>query len=237
MSAAASAAGPKPRRSVEHTKVPSSVILNDMPVAHAKTIYDKLVANNAVKRGACVLANIKLRHGDYPRYILNDTDKSKLSAMVRGMIEKAGGKCRVFYHQLAWRAAGNELPDFASNQDLSHICRRGQVQNPDDKKITILASEIGFGCFNIGCLEITGHSENLERGDCKSIMRCSHCRLYFTNCPHEPRCGASRDLENGLKAQKEIKQMRIDFTDGTFEIQSFETTGSEQKSQSASDSE
>jgi len=55
------------------------------------------------------------------------------------------GACAVqdsypLYHLIAWRASGQEVPNFEEGFDISHKCRKGQMRKPGEKG--------SFGCIH-----------------------------------------------------------------------------------------
>jgi len=203
------------RRAAPHTQVNSSTVLNALPVEVAKTVYDGL-ASKATKDGDCLFPSLQIRHGDYPRYKISKTLIQKLiSSDLQKQLLAKDTKTRVFYHQLAWRACGNLVPDFESGSDLSHKCRRGQMRKPGTTTSFDCASE-KMGCFSMQCIEVVHHTSNLSRGRCTPIIACPNCKLYFNNCKHNPICGT--DLAGLYNSQRQLKRICIEYMDGTIDV-------------------
>lgn len=209
------------RAPVAHTQLASSRFLNAISVADAEKMF-QVCAANATQSGTCLFPHRTVDKNKYPRVTLNQkhinmiTDaevKKEAQARLAG-----SSKIRIPYHLIAWRASGNILQNFEDGKDVSHKCRRGMmVLDPKLGESTQSCTDAKTGCFNKTCLKIETHEENLARGTCDPIMRCSSCRLFFSNCSHSPRCGASDEKEAGLAGQKAVKRIRIEYQDGTTE--------------------
>lgn len=208
------------RKRVSHTKYSGEELLNALPVEEALRLYNECAAN-AVRIDGCLFPTYLLKQGDYPRIYLNKKVVAKLDREdLKAALQADTTRPRVALHHLAWRALGNQLPDFEEGKDISHKCRKGQMQIPVSERgekgnKTFPANERRFGCFNPSCLEVVTHRENLDRGSCVPIMECPNCKLFFNNCKHDTPCGTAPRLEKALKTQKVIRSIRIEFTDGT----------------------
>jgi hypothetical protein len=146
-----------------------------------------------------------LKHGEYPRLSINkETAKKIQNSEIRNKV-LAQSKTRIPYHLIAWRASGQEVPNFEEGFDISHKCRKGQMRKPGEKG-SFGCIENKFGCFSIDCLELSDHGSNLDRGKCLPIIECPFCKLLFKNCKHNPICGTSADVETSFAAQRAVKR-------------------------------
>lgn len=213
---------PKKRPLSHKNAIPSARILNALPVKKAREIYDRL-AEKSFPVNNCLFPVISLKDGEYPRFSLSkentqELDDEELKGLVLAKLK--GGKVRVPYHLLAWRASGKTLLAFEDHWDISHTCRRGQMATGEQG--SHLCSKVQYGCFSMKCLEQVSHEENLDKGRCEPIICCPYCKLLFKNCKHEPICGTNRATEEALKKQGKVKVVRVYFEDRTLEAYSAE---------------
>jgi hypothetical protein len=164
--------------------------------------------------GNCWYSTRQVKTGGYPRVQLPQGLFNKIPE-IKSMLGAKGekrGLLKVALHQLAWRAAGNLVPDFTSGVDLSHTCKRGQAlfAGGGQRK----ASDVERGCFNHEHLELVDHKINLDRGTCAPITECPYCRCLAFACAHMPRCGYANDALAARLDAQQVARVQVTFADG-----------------------
>jgi len=114
---------------------------------------------------------------------------------------------QVMVHHLAWRAAGNEVPENDSGDVIRHLCGKGRY-GPNNPQM----------CISQACMSAGPQAVNLQAVGCTPVVRCPHCRLFSHQCKHALDGHAcTNDLSARLQAQEQgrkIKRITITYEEG-----------------------
>lgn len=178
-------------------------LLNELSVDKAKELYKIEIDRRSEKKHGCTVSTRALDRG-YARVQLSQKDvPPKFLALVseQNKLEwsKYKSKCRVTVHALAFRAAGNIVPDYGMNEDIMHTCGRGKQ-----------------GCITQSHLKQGDHQVNMDAQRCVPYSRCTNCKRLSMVCTHNPSC-TNKDKKE-FDNQKNVKKVVIYYEDGTKDI-------------------
>lgn len=137
--------------------------ITEMNLPYAKDLLQKYLKKKTINNKGCFIPHKVPRKEGYVRI-----------SVTPGNTEKAFGGYytteKYFYlHQLAWHAAGKDVPLDSAVMHLSHLC-----STPN--------------CFNVDHIVLETPLVNNSRKNCGVDHDCPKCGHVFSGCKHEPKC-------------------------------------------------
>jgi|SaaInl4_200m_RNA_FD_contig_123_8278_length_1286_multi_8_in_1_out_1_2 hypothetical protein len=143
--------------------------------------------------GCWFVTNKQTPEGEYSRW----TIPKKLADQYDHMAHYRKSQRRVHTHAAFYRAHKGLLPDYQTNQDITHTCGKGR------------ATSTTSTCVNPAHLVVASHHANMRAQRCVPFFTCRFCNLTSYVCTHSPRCVgnkakhrlAKRDLAHVTKVK------------------------------------
>lgn len=187
-------------RAPNHINFSKADLLNALSVEDAKSLYEaelKQYANVQDPSTGCISSTRSISAG----YPVVQIPKRLWPPAFREITEEKG-QYKVMVHQLAYRATGKKVPNYAAGIDIIHTCGNGKMNTKHEFSTT-------KPCINSAHLNTAGHRANMMAQRCQPIIRCKHCKLLTRQCNHEPNCHGGDGIENEFAQQEQRQIVKI----------------------------
>jgi hypothetical protein len=159
------------------TIVDAASLLNRIPPQVALDLFEKEPKD---QQGNCIVSCRSIPAREYyprlqlPKNVVHQHCSDLVDQKLQWKQQK--GRFKVMVHQLAFRSTGAQLPAYADNNDLCHVCGNGRK------------SDSSGPCINPVHLQIGEHKTNMNAQGCLGIVTCTTCTSDIPVCNHTPKC-------------------------------------------------
>lgn len=195
----------KPKRHAT-AKVYGYELLNALSITQAQQLYAIEISMYSKSVAGCILSTRAKQHGGYPRVQLPRPFVPEEFIDKEKSWNEQKGRFKVGVHQLAFRAAGHQVPDYSANCDLMHRCGKGKA---------LIKNDPTRGCISQEHLAPGSHRENMAAQGCMVKATCEWCDLVTCVCTHTPRCISH------CADRPKVKSITVTYEDGTVVSKTF----------------